>query len=234
MSKQYRDGVEYGTFTDPRDGQEYRTITYEAKDLHRTYVVMASNLNYGKMVPVDSAANADGVVEKFCYNDDPWYCDNGFGGLYSWSEAMNIPRACDTVLTGSTPECPDSLDGLENALEGSIVDIRHQGICPDGWHVLNELEWRSMPAAANFGSGPMLSAIFGGTDRIGFSALLGGRAYPDQGSVYRQIGSMAAFWVGAEKDATAAYTVELGTNIVDYKSGNVKRFKNYLRCVKDY
>ena len=147
---------------------------------------------------------------------------------------MNMPRACDTVLTGSTPECPDSLDGLENALEGSIVDIRHQGICPDGWHVLNELEWRSMPAAANFGSGPMLSAIFGGTDRIGFSALLGGRAYPDQGSVYRQIGSMAAFWVGAEKNATAAYTVELGTNIVDYKSGNVKRFKNYLRCVKDY
>ncbi|MBS7270812.1 hypothetical protein [Fibrobacter sp.] len=33
--------------------------------------LMASNLNYGEMVPVDSATNADGVVEKFCYNDDP-------------------------------------------------------------------------------------------------------------------------------------------------------------------
>ena len=63
-------------------------------------IKFVSKVQHGKMVPVDSAANADGTVEKFCYNDDPWYCENGFGGLYTWSEAMNIPRACDTVYVG--------------------------------------------------------------------------------------------------------------------------------------
>ena len=72
MSKQYNENVEYGEFTDPRDGKVYRTITYAAKPyISSNIVAMASNLNYGEMVPVDSATNADGVVEKFCYNDDP-------------------------------------------------------------------------------------------------------------------------------------------------------------------
>ncbi|MBR6123171.1 hypothetical protein IKQ19_06190, partial [Candidatus Saccharibacteria bacterium] len=79
MSKQYNENVEYGEFTDPRDGKVYRTITYAAKPyISSNIVAMASNLNYGEMVLVDSATNADGVVEKFCYNDDPWYCENGF------------------------------------------------------------------------------------------------------------------------------------------------------------
>ena len=110
MSKQYNENVKYGEFTDPRDGKVYRTITYEDKPVKATYVIMASNLNYGEMVPVDSATNADGVVEKFCYNDDPWYCDNGFGGLYSWSEAMGVHRACDTLFLGASADCPDVFD----------------------------------------------------------------------------------------------------------------------------
>ena len=38
------------------------------------------------------------MVEKVCYNDDEWYCDNGFGGMYTWSEAMNIPQKNTTQL----------------------------------------------------------------------------------------------------------------------------------------
>ena len=193
MSKQYNENIKYGEFTDPRDGKVYRTITYEDKPVKATYVIMASNLNYGEMVPVDSATNADGVVEKFCYNDDPWYCDNGFGGLYSWSEAMGVHRACDTLFLGASADCPDVFDSLSTR-------IQHQGICPDGWHVLNEFEWRGLPATG-FGSFQMLSKLFDGTDRVGLSVLLGGAYYVGN---YEGMGEYVPFWTPQEVPDSSA------------------------------
>ncbi|MBQ2032553.1 MAG: hypothetical protein II483_10145 [Lachnospiraceae bacterium] len=174
MSKQYNDKewIKYETFVDPRDNQEYRTIEVTDKSIKTMqYVIMSSNLNYGKMVTAETATYSDEAVEKFCYNDDPWYCENGFGGLYTWSEAMGLPRACDTVALGSTPECPEATGFGESG--------RRQGICPDGWHVMNEFEWRGMPTSEGFGAKPMLSQVFRGSDDIGLAVLLGGMSDPD-------------------------------------------------------
>ena len=225
MSKQYNENVEYGEFTDPRDGKVYRTITYEDKPVKATYVIMASNLNYGEMVPVDSATNADGVVEKFCYNDDPWYCENGFGGLYSWSEAMGFHRACDTLFLGASADCPDVFDSLSTR-------IQHQGICPDGWHVLNEFEWRGLPVTG-FGSFQMLSKLFMGKDQVGFSALLGGGYLRGK---YKSMGVYGEYWLPAERGDKALYaqTTLLDEYEVVFRDSEQKPSKLPIRCVMNY
>ena len=88
MTEQFNPDVEYGEFTDPRDGQKYRTVSiYDGKYYTDSLVFFAENLNYGKMVP---AGNVLGDSAKYCYDDDQWYCDNGWGGLYTWSAAMNM------------------------------------------------------------------------------------------------------------------------------------------------
>ena len=227
MSKQYNENVKYGEFTDPRDGKVYRTITYAAKPyISSNIVAMASNLNYGEMVPVDSATNADGVVEKFCYNDDPWYCENGFGGLYSWSEAMNFLRACDTLFLGSSADCPNVFD------EDNSERRQHQGICPEGWHVMNEFEWRRLPST-NFGSFKMLSKLFMGTDQVGFSALLGGGYLRGK---YKSMGMYGEYWVPAETgdDALYAQTTLLDEYEVAFRDSEQKPSKLPIRCVMNY
>ncbi|MBQ3779442.1 MAG: fibrobacter succinogenes major paralogous domain-containing protein, partial [Fibrobacter sp.] len=67
------DNCEYGTLTDKRDGQEYKTVKIGKQ------VWMAENLNYE-------------TDESYCYNDSAEYCTK-YGRLYTWSAALN---ACPT------------------------------------------------------------------------------------------------------------------------------------------
>ena len=233
MSKQYNDAkwITYGTFVDSRDNQEYRTITVEKEAYNLTLVVFATNLNYGKMVTTETATYSDATVEKFCYNDDPWYCENGFGGLYTWSEAMGLPRACDTVALGSTPECPEATGFGESG--------HRQGICPEGWHVMNESEWRKMPTSEGKGAYPMLSQVFGGDDDIGLAVLLGGGYYRGK---YDGLGVNIDFWVNEEssnKEYVATFAGSVGISAysskkVDFSDIELKLSKLPVRCVKDY
>ena len=233
MSKQYNDKewIKYETFVDPRDNQEYRTITVEKEAYNLTLVVFATNLNYGKMVTAEAATYSDGTVEKFCYNDDPWYCENGFGGLYTWSEALGLPRACDTVALGSTPECPDTISNADEA--------QRQGICPEGWHVMNGFEWRRMPTSEGFGAKPILSQVFGGSDDIGLAVLLGGGYYRGK---YDGLGVNIDFWVNEEssnKEYVATFAGSVGISAysskkVDFSDIELKLSKLPVRCVKDY
>ena len=233
MSKQYNDKewIKYERFVDPRDNQEYRTITVEKEAYNRTLVILAGNLNYGNMVTAKTATYSDETVEKFCYNDDPWYCENGFGGLYTWSEAMGLPRACDTVALGSTPECPEAT--------GIGEDGRRQGICPDGWHVMNESEWRMMPTSEGFGAKPMLSQVFDGDDDIGLAVLLGGGYYRGK---YDGLGINIDFWVVEEssnKEYASTFANTTGVSAyssikVNFSDIELKLSKLPVRCVKDY
>ena len=234
MSKQYNDAkwITYGTFVDARDNQEYRTIEVTDKSIKTMqYVIMSSNLNYGKMVTTETATNSDGTVEKFCYNDDPWYCENGFGGLYTWSEAMGLPRACDTVALGSTPECPEATGFGESG--------RRQGICPEGWHVMNEFEWRGMPTSEGFGADPMISKVFDGDDDIGLAVLLGGGYYRGK---YDGLGVNIDFWVieeSSDKEYAASFANTTGVSAyssikVNFSDIELKLSKLPVRCVKDY
>ncbi|GAB4290937.1 MAG: hypothetical protein Kow0068_16300 [Marinilabiliales bacterium] len=136
------------TLIDSRDGQQYPTV------LIGTQCWMAKNLNYGTMISASTDQSDNGIVEKFCYNDNSANC-NIYGGLYQWDELMGYT---------TTP-------GV-------------QGICPTGWHVPTDNEWKTLEMAVGMSqSDADIDNAWRGTDEgtklklggsSGFDALLGG------------------------------------------------------------
>ncbi len=92
-------------------GQTYHTI------LIGDQCWLRENLNIGVMVistttmgnHSDCADN--GIVEKYCYDNDPVNCEI-YGGLYDWHEMM-----------------------------GYVTTPGGQGICPAGWHIPLDQDW---------------------------------------------------------------------------------------------
>ena len=72
------DSCEYGTLTDERDGQTYKTVKIG------NLWWMAENLNYAYLQPV-----ADMDSGSFCYNDSLEYCEK-YGRLYPWAIALGV------------------------------------------------------------------------------------------------------------------------------------------------
>jgi len=71
---------------------------------------MTENLNIGDMILDSASATDNGIIEKYCGNDNIDNCTNN-GGLYPWDEAMGYVET----------------DGA-------------QGICPNGWHLPTDAE----------------------------------------------------------------------------------------------
>ena len=86
-----------------------------------------------------SGGTVQGDSTKYCYDDDPWYCENGWGGLYTWSNAMNFPAVCDSVSM-SAEACSQKFVYPSGYTQPQYY-VHHQGICPEGWHVASEGEW---------------------------------------------------------------------------------------------
>lgn len=223
----------YGSFEDPRDGQIYRTIVIKTKSATSPeFEVFAQNLNYGSQVNLGASVFDDNKVEKFCYDDDPWYCDNYFGGLYSWSETFGLPRACDSVWTGTTSNCPDSIaTGIDSDFDWDYLQI--QGVCPDGWHVMNENEWRAM-IGADESAYRATSKASKGSNSNGFSALFGGGGfYYDNSYKFELIQEWGLYWLPKELLDIAAGDVFLQKNRYEYSNFH-KDYGLSVRCVKDY
>jgi uncharacterized protein (TIGR02145 family) len=234
MGSLYNSKKSYGEFVDPRDGQKYRTLHITTSWLALPeFDVFAQNLNYGVQIKLNTTEFDDGKVEKYCYDDDSWYCDNGFGGLYSWSEAMGLPKACDSVWTGTTPACPDSLVTGDNK-EIDSRDLIRQGACPEGWHVMNGREWMALKSLDPSESGSaLISAECGKGNEIGFSALYGGMAeVPTQ---YVSIWDWGVYHLafeyeaGRHKSVTMTKSTNLSYNGIHHKKDGIP-----VRCVKDY
>ncbi|MEI6898945.1 MAG: PKD-like domain-containing protein [Bacteroidota bacterium] len=75
---------------------------------------MAVDLNHGAMVNSTQMQRDNCMVEKYCYNDDPANCST-LGGLYQWDEVMRY-----SDVSGD------------------------QGLCPSGWHIPSEVEWKTL------------------------------------------------------------------------------------------
>ena len=53
--------------------------------------------------------------------------DRSQPGVYSWAEAMRLNEGYMTRF-----------------VREGLIDSLHQGICPDGWHVANSIEWKTL------------------------------------------------------------------------------------------
>ena len=240
MTNQFNSDIKYGTHTDSRDGVTYKTITikygYYGVD---SLTFFAENLNFGKMV---QSSEQQGDSTKYCYDNDPWYCEHGFGGLYSWNTVMKFPAACNNASIGSD-DCPYKYDYPKGSLLKN--DIVHKGICDEGWHVMHEGEWAflwekagiSSVASAHGSYVFVLKPTYFGLNKSGFSILPAGRFVPSEGG-FSDLGEGARFWRPEQDEensqkASFIYVPSLGDDF-SLQRVAVKENAYPVRCVKDY
>ncbi|MDY6263766.1 MAG: fibrobacter succinogenes major paralogous domain-containing protein, partial [Fibrobacter sp.] len=213
---------EYGTMTDSRDGQVYRTTTIGDQ------VWMAENLNYA-----DSIATPSLLGKSWCFDNEEKKC-NIAGRFYTWAAAI------DSVKFATDENNPRNCGkGRKCNLSGTV-----QGICPNGWHLPSDGEFatllKSVSKYGTLDAGYILKASPGGwinaksqslTDKFGFSALpVGDRSAGGDFSA----GSFAFFWTTQEYDKDDVKTFELysRSNAADWWDGH-KYCAYSVRCVKD-
>jgi uncharacterized protein (TIGR02145 family) len=221
------DNCEYGTLTDSRDGQTYKTVKIG------TQTWMAENLNYAYTGVLYNNSGYTSDSTSWCFSNDPANCIK-YGRLYTWAAAM------DSVGTWST-NGKDCGYGVQCT---PIYPVR--GICPEGWHLPDKAEWNTLFTAVGGAStaGKMLSSTISwssvpggwvrdgyGTDAYSFSALPAGLR---DATGYNNVGYHAYFWSSSEYNSSRTYIVGLDDEFDKadlYGSG--KDYGYSVRCVKD-
>ncbi|MBI9037002.1 MAG: hypothetical protein JEY97_02610 [Bacteroidales bacterium] len=209
------------SFIDPRDGQEYGAVMIGEQ------CWMAENLNIGEMINGSQSMTENGIIEKYCYDNDAANCEI-YGGLYQWEEMMDY-----TTNEGA------------------------QGICLNGWHIPSDEEWKQLEGEVDslygypdtvwddsgprgYDAGLNLKSQTGwawgnGTDLYGFSALPAGHYSTWNNGSFYDLLIGAYFWTTTIKfSQTAAWMRELC-----YSNGMVFRtplsfdYSLSVRCIKD-
>ena len=207
-------------FVDPRDDRSYTTQVYGVA------CWMTENLDYGERIDGDTPgglAKNDGVVQKFCFDDDESYCDTD-GALYSWSEATGF-------------------EGSSNGVPSGV-----QGACPDGWHLPSDAEYQELERMLGMDESDVerMESWRGspiGTDMkeggsSGFEGVLGGWRDAETGT-YKNYGFYGGFWTSTAVATFQTDAVEaIDRGLLDPYS-SVGRFAYDLRaglavrCVSD-
>lgn len=219
------DTCEYGTLTDERDGQTYKTVKIG------TQTWMAENLSYAytgvpyKYTYKDSSYTSDST--SWCYRDSVEYCTK-YGRLYTWAAAM------DSVGTWST-------NGKGCGYDKTCTPTYPvRGVCPEGWRLPTKAEFETLFTAVGGSStaAKMLKSTSGwnrsgnGTDAYAFSALPAGLKYYD-GDSYNE-GLSAYFWSSSERSSIIAYGMYLDYSYDSADLSTHSKFNGYsVRCVQD-
>lgn len=215
--------IDYGTMTDPRDGQTYATVKIGNK------VWMAQNLNfkgYKNKADEDSTLVANLSGGHICNSKKEAHCDV-CGRLYDWAAVMNLNESMDSVTA-----------------KAMIVDP-HQGICPDGWHIPSMDEFEHI-ITEYYNSGTdktadMLRSRQGwgksvpDKDPVGFSALPCGIYFnsSNMGWAFDNWGSRAYFAATPRYHLHTEITMSASfTGIGSYDNSSRHRH-NSVRCVKN-
>ncbi len=185
---------------------------------------MAKNLDIGEMIPDSTDMSYNDNIEKYCLYNNPAYCDT-FGGLYQWDELMQY------TITESA-----------------------QGICPDGWHIPSDMDWKILEvqlgmshAAADSvgyrgtneggklkftGSDFWAEPNNGATNEAGFNLLGAGARSPDGTTGYN--GFMTDFWTSsAINDSMAWYRMFGNEESRIFRADGYKPYGTSARCVKN-
>ena len=219
-----------GTLTD-HDGWNYWTV--KIGDQHW----MAENLKTslyadGTVIPKVTERSAWDALEyddrAFCYYDNSSVNRDIYGALYTWAAAMNG--------AGSSDANPSNI----------------QGVCPDGWHLPSDAEWKEMeiylgmlPSTADntglrssegfklkeAGTGHWREPNEYATNESGFTAIPGG--YRNLDGFFAALSSSAFFWTSAESDASNGWSRDIYTDWGGVNRTGIQKDKGYaVRCVE--
>jgi uncharacterized protein (TIGR02145 family) len=205
------------------------TVTYEGQVYHTIQIFsqcwLKENLNAGTLIPGTQQMGNNGVMEKYCYDNQEDSCAV-YGGLYQWNEMMQYATG-----QGVRGICPPGWhipsDEEWKVLEGSVDS--HFGIGDPAWD-----EWydRGYDAGINLKSSTGWPAGGNGSDLFGFSALPGGRR--DYLGDFCFAGLNGTWWTGTNTYTSYAwyrslsdYGADIGRNQYDGALG----FS--VRCLRD-
>jgi uncharacterized protein (TIGR02145 family) len=190
------------------------SITYEGKVYHTAYIGtqcwLKENLNVGTMLNSSQIQSNNGVIEKYCYQNQSGNCVL-YGGLYTWDELMNY-----STTAGA------------------------KGICPNGWHVPTDDEWKVMEIA--LGMTPADADLTGwrGTDQgtqlkpgslTGFDALMAGTFNL---GFFSDLTINGYFFTSSEVSSTNSWS-----RILNVDNPKISRYQTIkqnalsVRCLKD-
>ncbi|MCD4681212.1 MAG: fibrobacter succinogenes major paralogous domain-containing protein [Bacteroidales bacterium] len=209
--------------TDSRDGKSYKTVQMGNQ------CWMAENLNIGNMINATQSMSDNSIIEKYCYDNIPSYCDR-YGGLYQWNEMM------DYVTTAGV-----------------------NGICPKGWHLPIYSEWETLtnfigglsnPSGNKLKSCRQVNSPLGGdcntsyhprwresatsygTDDYGFSMLPSG--FKGSGNSFNIIGVWSAVWTSSVYSSGDAYYLYVHVDHGDIIFQHYPQHTGLaVRCLKD-
>jgi len=194
---------------------------------------MAENLNVGTRINSglwEPVQTNNSTIEKYCYDNTESNCDI-YGGLYQWNEMIQYAPFDDETI-GTT-----------------------QGICPNGWHLPSDAEWKELEMYLGMNrteadttgwlgtdeGGKLKEAgtthwpppNTGATNESGFSALPGGLRF-NAGGVFINLGSNGYFWSATEYDNSTTWSRSLSDYDAHvYRENRDKEFGQSVRCLKD-
>jgi len=230
--------MSYGEYEDTRDGTKYATIEitnkYGPDSIPKiTFTVFAQNLKYHEKITLGANEQDDDTkVEMYCYNDSVEYCNDWWGGLYQWAEMMALPYECNSK------SCADRIDPDHDGF--------HQGICPNGWHLITEKEMLAVSYATGESGNEYLAnsvrsevsfLIAGGNNQSGMSVIAAGFRKNENNIVYKDIGEGGYFHYPNESRSGDVKACGAGGVFSDYaffSTGDQKKYGVSVRCVKNY
>ena len=210
------ENITYGKLLDERDGQIYRTVKIGGQTW------MAENLNYA-----DSANYPSMLGRNWCVE-----CDI-YGRYYSWSATI------DSVYWSKKGNVCGYLYSEDDSEITSVCNLPDtvQGICPEGWHVPNENEWKTLAEVVDGNPKKILAKGMWentkATDELGMSLLPAG-FYSSRASSASDVHSIALFWSSTDASHWEAvefyvlrYEAHVNTNDLRKTAGKS------IRCIKD-
>ncbi|MBS4036081.1 MAG: hypothetical protein KGZ85_16585 [Ignavibacterium sp.] len=186
-------------------------VSYGGKDYNTVLIGnqcwLKENLDVGVMIQGSQNSTNNGVIEKYCYNNDTSNC-NTYGGLYQWREAMQY-----------------------------ITNEGTRGICPEGWHIPAEVEFAALKTFVGGDGNSLKAIDQGtgagqGTDLYGFSALLAGNK--ETNHIFLDIGRIGHFWSSTSSNTNVPHYY-LWNDRSDFTQhwGVYSTYGFSVRCIKD-
>ena len=203
--------VVYGSLTDERDGQVYKTVKIG------TQVWMAENLNYADSLK--DVVLQDGA--SFCYDYDDDNCAVG-GRFYRWAAAMGLLSKYNNYKADET----------------LLKSSNHRGLCPEGWHIPDTTEWNTLIATVGKGNASALkttSAWLFDADSIGAATnSTGFSAAPTGVNASSGANSQILFCstYQTDSDEFRYFSLSYSSNQLYYGSRD-KEYPCFVRCIQD-
>ena len=214
-----------------------------AYDPKAEYICIGTRLWMKRNLDVVPTGANGAATNSWCNGDEPFTgtsaeddnCET-YGRLYDWATAMALDAKCNTTLSTSDPDCAIDPDG------------KHQGICPDGFHIPSSADWEELFASVGgISTAQKLKSTAGWSacgpvgsgktyiceDAYGFSALPGGYRNPSNG-FFGGAGYSGFWWSASEYDSGNARISAMDfSNESIARSYDDKTYGYSVRCVGD-